>query len=82
MLGKQGFLGHRARLQTLLRAHGASHVVAASSDSIFYVCGTSFEALARPFFLIVLRRGVPRLVVPFLERDHLNQAEAVDHGNI
>jgi Xaa-Pro dipeptidase len=51
--------------------------VATSSDSIFYLCGASFEALERPFFLIVPRHGVPRLVVPFLEKDHLKKARAV-----
>lgn len=82
MINEQEFLNRRERLQTLLTQHDASHFVATSSDSIFYLCGASFEALERPFFLIVPRQGVPRLVVPFLERDHLKKAKALDHDKI
>ena len=75
MINEQEFLQRRYRLQELITQRGASHFVATSSDSIFYLCGASFEALERPFFLIVPREGEPRLVVPFLERDHLKKAK-------
>ena len=82
MINEQEFLQRRYRLQELITQRGASHFVATSSDSIFYLCGASFEALERPFFLIVPREGEPRLVVPFLERDHLKKAKALNHDQI
>jgi Xaa-Pro dipeptidase len=76
------FVARRSRLQALLAERGAGHFVATASDSIFWLTGASYEALERPFFLIVPREGVPRLVVPFLEKDHLRKARAIDHGQI
>lgn len=82
MIDEQEFLNRRERLQALLAQHDASHFVATCGDSIFYLCGASFEALERPFFLIVPRRGVPRLVVPFLEKNHLKKARALERDKI
>src|ERR1035437_10584679 len=82
MINEQEFLQRRYRLQELITQRDASHFVATSSDSIFYLCGASFEALERPFFLIVPQQGAPRLVVPFLERDHLKKAKALNHDKI
>ena len=82
MITEHEFVARRARLQELIASRGANHFVATSSDSIFYLCGASFEALERPFFLIVPREGEPRLVVPFLEKDHLKKAKALNHDQI
>jgi Xaa-Pro dipeptidase len=82
MITEQEFLERRTNLQKSIAQHGASHFVATSSDSIFYLCGASFDALERPFFFIVPRQGEPRLIVPFLERDHLKKAKALSHDLI
>ena len=77
MITEQEFVDRREKLQKSMAEQGASHFVATSSDSIFYLCGASFDALERPFFFIVPRQGEPRLIVPFLEKDHLKKAKAI-----
>ena len=82
MITEQEFLERRKRLQALLIHHDASHFVATSSESIFYLCGASYDPLERPFLLIIGREGSVRLVVPFLEKDHLKKAKAIDSRQI
>ena len=71
MITEQEFLQRRHRLKKLIAERGASHFVATSSDSIFYLCGASFEALERPFFLIIPRDGGLAWSLRFLTTDDL-----------
>lgn len=78
MIQDREYLARRRRLQQLLVRQGARHFVATAAESIYYLCGASFEALERPFFLIFSSDGGLRFIVPQLEREHLKKARAVD----
>lgn len=82
MIQDREYLARRQRLQHLLVRQGARHFVATASDSIYYLCGASFEALERPFFLILSTNGELRFIVPLLERDHLKKARVIDPQQI
>jgi len=77
MIQDREYIARRQRLKARLADLGADQFVATSSESIYYLCGASYEALERPFFLIIPRVGPERLVVPFLEKDHLKKARAL-----
>lgn len=57
-----------------IRAAGHEHLVLTTGDSIFYLTGATFEPLERPFFLVIGADGSRRMLVPLLERDHLQKA--------
>lgn len=82
MIEENEYIARRQKLKAKLGDLGADHFVATSSESIYYLCGASYEALERPFFLIVPRKGAERLVVPYLEKDHLKKAYALDPEQI
>lgn len=82
MIEDTEFLSRRERVKSRLTELGANQLVVTNSESIYYLCGATFEALERPFFLIVPRKGPERLVVPFLEKDHLKKARALEEKNI
>lgn len=63
-----------------LRAKGLERYVVATSESIYYFTGATFEPLERPFFLVVGVDGSRRMLVPALEADHLGKAWGLDGG--
>lgn len=82
MIKETEYLERRKKLKASLEELDIPQFVATSSESIYYLCGVSYEALERPFFLIIFRAGPDRLVVPFLERDHLKKAKGIDPERI
>lgn len=82
MIKDTEFLSRRERVKSKLAELGANQLVVTNTESIYYLCGATFDALERPFFLIVPRTGPERLVVPFLEKDHLKKARALEDKNI
>ncbi|HEY8708416.1 MAG TPA: aminopeptidase P family N-terminal domain-containing protein [Burkholderiaceae bacterium] len=63
-----------ANLVKALRSADTSQYVLTHPESIFYLTGATFEALERPFFLLVGADGLWQLLVPVLEMDHLQKA--------
>jgi len=57
-----------------MRAAGLRQLVLTDTDNLFYLTGATFDALERPFFLILGADGGRQLVVPALELDHLGKA--------
>jgi len=82
MITDDEYRQRRAHLQARMATEGATAFVATAADSIQYLCGASYEALERPFFLILPLAGEPRLVVPFLEKDHLKKARALQADQV
>ncbi|WP_447595596.1 M24 family metallopeptidase [Aquipseudomonas campi] len=82
MIQDKEYISRREKIKTKLAELGADQFVATSSESIYYLCGASYEALERPFFLIIPREGAERLVVPYLEKDHLKKARALSSESI
>ncbi|HCE6430198.1 TPA: aminopeptidase P family protein [Pseudomonas aeruginosa] len=76
------YIARRQKVKGRLADLGADQFVATSAESIYYLCGASYEALERPFFLIIPRIGPERLVVPYLEKDHLKKARAINAAGI
>lgn len=76
-ISTEEYLARRERLQALLREQDAAQFVATQAESIYYLCGATYEALERPFFLILPARGPVRLVLPELEREHLRKARGI-----
>jgi Xaa-Pro dipeptidase len=67
---------YRQRLDNLrgaVRDAGLDLFVVTALDSIYYLTGTGFEPLERPFFLLVSPEfdRPPRLLCPRLDRDHM-----------
>lgn len=77
MIPDKEYVERRTRLKTLLRESNAACFVATSNESIYYLCGATYDALERPFFFLIPAEGNPQLVVPFLEKDHLKKARAI-----
>jgi Xaa-Pro dipeptidase len=68
-------------LQGAVRIAGLDLFVVSAFDSIYYLTGAGFEPLERPFFLLIRPDGVPTLLVPKLDHEHMKKAHniASDH---
>ena len=75
------FQRRQDNLTAALRDAGLRQFVITDSENIFYLTGATFEALERPFFLIVDDQGQRQLVIPLLEKDHLSKAWGIDEHN-
>ena len=77
------FARRRAAVQQALHALGVRRLVLGSMEAIYYLTGATYEPLERPVFLVV-DAEVPdyRLLVPLLERTHLEKAWGVRPANI
>ena len=72
------FARRRAAVQQSLHMRGVRRLVLTSMESIYYLTGATYEPLERPVFLVV-DAELPdyRLLVPLLERTHLEKAWGV-----
>jgi Xaa-Pro dipeptidase len=77
------FTRRRAAVQRTLHQRGVRRLVFTSMEAIYYLTGATCEPLERPVFLIV-DAMLPdyRLLVPMLERTHLEKAWGVRPSGI
>ena len=77
------FARRRAAVQQSLHERGVRRLVLTSMEAIYYLTGATYEPLERPVFLIV-DAVLPdyRLLVPLLERTHLEKAWGVRPAGI
>lgn len=77
------FARRRAAVQQTLNERGVRRLVLTSMDAIYYLTGATYEPLERPVFLVV-DAVLPhyRLLVPLLERTHLEKAWGVQPSGI
>jgi Xaa-Pro dipeptidase len=77
------FARRRAAVQQSLHARGVRRLVLTSTEAIYYLTGATYEPLERPVFLFV-DAELPdyRLLVPMLERTHLEKAWGVRPAGI
>lgn len=77
------FSRRRAAVVQDLHARGVRRVVFTSMEAIYYLTGATCEPLERPVFLIVDAEAPDyRLLVPLLERTHLEKAWGVRPSGI
>ena len=69
------------RLQSYIGREGLDAMLVTSKDAIFYLSGASYDPVERPFFVIVRPEGVPNLVVPRLEYEHMMKVEGFGEIN-
>lgn len=77
------FARRRAAVQQALHALGVRRLVLTSMEAIYYLTGATYEPLERPVFLFVDAESPDyRLLVPALERTHLEKAWGVRPAGI
>ncbi|NML44630.1 aminopeptidase P family protein [Ramlibacter sp. G-1-2-2] len=77
------FARRRAAVQQSLHARGVRRLVLTSTEAIYYLTGATYEPLERPVFLIVDAEWTDyKLLVPLLERTHLEKAWGVRPAGI
>src|SRR3954469_22505674 len=77
------FARRRGAVQGALHALGVRRLVLSSTEAIYYLTGATYEPLERPVFLIVhAELDDYRLLVPLLERTHLEKAWGVRPSGI
>ena len=69
-------------LQTSIQHAELDLFIVSELDSIYYLTGSSYEPLERPFFLLVAPDIPPRLLVPKLEHEHMKEARTILNGEI
>ena len=62
-------------LQKYVSEQGLDAMLVTSKDAIFYLSGASYDPVERPFIIIIRPEGVPSLVVPRLEYEHMMKVE-------
>jgi Xaa-Pro dipeptidase len=76
---------YRSRLQALQTSVGQAGLdlfIVSAFDSIYYLTGACFEPLERPFFLFVRPEGLPVLLVPKLDHEHMKKAHNLPAENV
>jgi Xaa-Pro dipeptidase len=71
VITNQEYLDRMARLRHQVAASGLDVFIVSSTDSIYYLTGISYIPFERPFFIIVKPDGPASLLVPTLEKVHL-----------
>lgn len=69
---------YRARIfkiQQFMKANNLDAFIVSTQDSIYYLSGASYMPVERPFFIIIPPDGLPQLVVPRLEYEHMRKVE-------
>ena len=68
-----------SRLRRAVAEAGLDVFLVSSFDSIYYLTGSGFEPLDRPFFLLVGPPGgqEPTLLVPRLDEQHMGKASHI-----
>ncbi len=64
-------------LQHKVAEHGLNAFLVSSEESIYYLTGVSYRPFERPFFIVVRPEADVKLLVPTLEKDHLQEAPNV-----
>jgi len=78
MITKQEYLDRMVNLKAQVAANKLGAFVVSGTDSIYYLTGISYLPFERPFFIIVKPDCSPSLLVPSLEKVHLQNAPNVD----
>ena len=63
------------RLQKYIGEQGLDAMLITSKDAVFYLSGASYDPVERPLIIILRPEGVPSLVVPRLEYEHMMKVE-------
>ena len=78
MITKQEYLDRMVNLKAQVAANKLDAFVVSGTDSIYYLTGISYLPFERPFFIIVKPDSAPSLLIPSLEKVHLQNAPNVD----
>lgn len=77
MITKQEYLSRLANLQRKVSENDLEAFLVSSEESIYYLTGVSYRPLERPFFIVVWAGSPATLLVPALEKVHLQAAPNV-----
>jgi Xaa-Pro aminopeptidase len=77
MITKQEYLSRLANLQRKAFETDLEAFLVSSEESIYYLTGVSYRPLERPFFIVVWAGSPATLLVPALEKAHLQAAPNV-----
>ncbi|GAP12758.1 Xaa-Pro aminopeptidase [Longilinea arvoryzae] len=72
---KHDYKARILKLQAFMKSNNLDAFIVSTQDSIYYLSGASYMPVERPFFIVVHPEGVPQLVVPQLEYDHMRKVE-------
>jgi Xaa-Pro dipeptidase len=78
MIAKQEYLDRMVNLKAQVAANKLDAFAVSGTDSIYYLTGISYLPFERPFFIIVKPDRAPSLLVPSLEKVHLQNAPNVE----
>lgn len=81
-ISPEHYRGRLEALQSGLRQAELDLLVVSAFESIYYLTGSGFEPLERPFFLLVRPERSPVLLVPKLDEQHMKKAHNVPAENI
>jgi Xaa-Pro dipeptidase len=74
MFTKQEHMSRLLKLQGKITEDGLEAFLVSSEESIYYLTGVSYHPLERPFFIVVRAASPSTLLVPALEKTHLQAA--------
>jgi len=81
MIARQEYIDRMLKLQKKVADEALDAFIVSGEESIYYLTGISYRPLERPFFIIVRPDFPPVLLVPSLEKVHLQKAPNVDEVN-
>ncbi len=74
MISKKEYQQRRSSLGAFVSKHSLNAYLVSSEENIYYLTGASYKPLERPFFIVIWPSREPTLVVPMLEKEHMEKA--------
>ena len=74
MITKEEYKNRRTTLSNTVSEYSLDAFLVSSEENIYYLTGASYKPLERPFFIVIWPGREPTLVVPMLEKEHMEKA--------
>ena len=74
MITQKEYQNRRTILSSTVSERALDAFLVSSEENIYYLTGASYKPLERPFFIVIWPSREPTLVVPMLEKEHMEKA--------
>lgn len=79
---KQELSNRLGKVKALMKQQNLDYYIAFDPVNIYYLTNFAFYIHERPFILVIAREGLPKMLIPLLERGHFEQRTLIDHESI
>ncbi|MFX0070876.1 MAG: M24 family metallopeptidase [Candidatus Hermodarchaeota archaeon] len=76
---KEELANRMEKVLNLMREQGLDYYVSFDPVNIYYLTNFAFYVHERPFIFVIPKKGVPKMLIPLLEKGHFKQRAMIDY---